>query len=69
MTEFCGVDNPAYARAHTYKDEANFVPGFGNGCFSGRKEPDVPRCALKQPEYNQNVLFRSVKELRASLSE
>jgi hypothetical protein len=45
------------------------VPGFGIGCFSGRKEPDVPRFALKQPEYNQNVLFRSVKELRVSLSE
>ena len=45
-----GMCDPAVTRrqlphtlaTHTYKDEPSFVPGIGNRCFSGPKEPHVP---------------------------
>jgi hypothetical protein len=33
------------------------------------RNPDVARSALKQSEYNQSVLFRSVKELAVGFNE
>jgi hypothetical protein len=69
VIKFWDVNNPHMLAPTHMRTRRTSCLGSASGASQAARNPDVPCSALKQPEYNQNVLFRSVKELPVSFSE